>query len=234
MKQSFTPTLRFRDLRMKLNASLCCGSLLHSLNLTAQCTLPGFISDTLMTYPEFTAGFSFHHQVPAWVSYEFEQNELRVECETEFGYRPVITGVKARDAHYTHSGYERGHLAPAADFRFSCDALQSTYSLANTVPINGLLNKSAWRSVENAVRDSLMNHHVESLCVHTGVFCGDKKIADTITLPTHLYKLVWEPSGNVGQLFYSVNDSSNSVSTKSLDNIRYVDEEVVWRLIRER
>lgn len=219
---------------MKLNVALCFGSLLHSFNLAAQCTLPGFVSDTLMTYPEFTAGFSFHHQLPAWVSYEFEQNELRVECEMEYGYRPVITGIDARDAHYTHSGYERGHLAPAADFRFSCDALQATYSLANTVPINGLLNKSAWRSVEDSVRDSLTNNHVESLCVHTGVVCGDEKIADIIALPTYVYKLVWDPSGNAGQFYYAANDSSNTVSMVNLDDIRSIEENEVRRIIGER
>jgi len=53
---------------------------------------------------------------------------------------------------YTHSGYDRGHLANDADFDYSPTALNQTYSLANIVPQAPEVNRRAWAKAERYER----------------------------------------------------------------------------------
>jgi endonuclease G len=53
---------------------------------------------------------------------------------------------------YKHSGYDRGHLAPSADFEWSEEANEATFTMANMVPQMPGLNKFAWKGLEEEVR----------------------------------------------------------------------------------
>jgi len=53
---------------------------------------------------------------------------------------------------YKHSGYDRGHLAPSADFEWSEEANEATFTMANMVPQTPELNRSAWKGLEEEVR----------------------------------------------------------------------------------
>lgn len=48
--------------------------------------------------------------------------------------------------------YDRGHLAPADDFRFTQEAVDSTFLMSNMAPQKDKFNQVAWKALENAVR----------------------------------------------------------------------------------
>lgn len=53
---------------------------------------------------------------------------------------------------YSHSGYDKGHLAPSADFAWSREANYSTFTTANATPQSPGLNRQAWEALEVEVR----------------------------------------------------------------------------------
>lgn len=60
---------------------------------------------------------------------------------------------RSRNQHYRNSGYDRGHLAPAADHAHSDSAMRDTFVLTNVSPQLPLLNRSMWLRLEEFARD---------------------------------------------------------------------------------
>lgn len=61
--------------------------------------------------------------------------------------RPRITS-----ALYTRSGYQRGHLCPAADRSASKELMRSTFLMTNVCPMTPAINTGAWKVTEDAGR----------------------------------------------------------------------------------
>ncbi|KAL7460487.1 hypothetical protein ACHAXS_000934 [Conticribra weissflogii] len=60
---------------------------------------------------------------------------------------------RSLNSHYKHSGYDRGHLAPAADFPFSDEEMEDTFVLTNISPQLPRVNRGSWLRLEEFVRD---------------------------------------------------------------------------------
>lgn len=61
--------------------------------------------------------------------------------------RPWITS-----ALYTRSGFQRGHLCPAADRSASKDLMRSTFLMSNVCPMTPAINTGAWKVTEETGR----------------------------------------------------------------------------------
>lgn len=61
--------------------------------------------------------------------------------------------LRARLVDFAHSGYDRGHLAPAADHASSQARMDATFTLSNVVPQSPSLNREYWARLEKFVRD---------------------------------------------------------------------------------
>ncbi len=69
-------------------------------------------------------------------------------------FRPddkVKTG-SATPADYRSSGYDRGHLVPAADMAFSAEAMSATFVMSNISPQARNFNNGVWRELEELTR----------------------------------------------------------------------------------
>lgn len=122
--------------------------------------------------------------------------------------------VKPSD--YRHSGYDKGHLAPAGDMSNTTAQYQS-FSMANMVPQTPQNNRDVWRHIETNVRNIAESlKQGEKLYVVTGaVFSNDKM--NGIRIPQYLYKAIYSPSsGSVG-VFVAMNDASKACSVMSLE-----------------
>ena len=60
---------------------------------------------------------------------------------------------------YTHSGYDRGHMVPAADRSASTKAMRQTFLMTNVCPQAPALNRGAWKKIEDACRRYVRNGH---------------------------------------------------------------------------
>jgi len=69
---------------------------------------------------------------------------------------------------YDGYGYDRGHLAPSADFRWSYTALSESYYYSNMSPQRPGFNRYSWAELENTLRSYVYNHAGTQLYVITG------------------------------------------------------------------
>lgn len=105
---------------------------------------------------------------------------------------------------YKGSGYDRGHMAPAADMPTAA-ANDQSFSLANMVPQARINNQRTWAGIEKDTR-RYVRRAQGPVYVFTGpVFAGNTATGagdlrtigpGRVWVPTHLFKLVYDPSTN--------------------------------------
>ncbi|MCR4822864.1 MAG: DNA/RNA non-specific endonuclease [Treponema sp.] len=89
-----------------------------------------------------------------WSAYCLTEDELTKIATRSDDFRPdpqISTG-SASLADYKKSGYDRGHLSPAADFAFSQEAMSESFYMSNMSPQAGGLNRGLWKDLEAQVR----------------------------------------------------------------------------------
>ena len=67
-----------------------------------------------------------------------------VDRKDNFREDKAVTTGSATLNDYKKSGYDRGHMAPAADFRWSFDAMNDTFYLSNMCPQTHAFNAGIW------------------------------------------------------------------------------------------
>ena len=139
--------------------------------------------------------------VPQWVSYRLTQADLDGYAERTDDFRPdpeLPVGHRSELEDYRLSGYDRGHMAPAADFTRSPEAMSMTFLLSNMAPQRPALNRGIWATLEGEVR--ILAQRNATLWVLTGclfldslsrrsfpqVFIGPHRVA----VPTHFFKVI--------------------------------------------
>jgi DNA/RNA endonuclease G, NUC1 len=105
---------------------------------------------------------------------------------------PEIPTGSASDADYRRSGYDRGHLAPAADMRFSSSAMKECFYYSNISPQDPSFNRGIWSSLEEQTRDWAME--AGSVCITTGpLFYGEYSPVigpDRVAVPDFFFKAI--------------------------------------------
>lgn len=104
-------------------------------------------------YTGFRLSFNRENHTPNWVAWELLGSETEGEKtrSNKFWQDSDIEGCPTtRD--YSHSGFDRGHLCPAADQKWSARAMEDCFVLANIAPQNHSLNSGAWNTLENKER----------------------------------------------------------------------------------
>ena len=92
--------------------------------------------------------------IPNWVAYEL----TKIEVEGQFPRRgsfcpdPYVKGYSAETSDYSNSGYDRGHMAPAADMKWSEKVMLESFYLTNICPQNKNLNSGLWLALEERAR----------------------------------------------------------------------------------
>ena len=110
---------------------------------------------TIIEHMGYALSYNSDYRVPNWVAYELLESEVLTAYrsrEDAFEPDPLIKGRQAYDRDYVGSGYDRGHMAPAADMRWSSQTMKECFYLSNVCPQNHNLNSGAWNDLEKQVR----------------------------------------------------------------------------------
>ncbi len=183
----------------------------------------------------YTVSYNSRHKNPNWVAYELTAEELQGKESRNGSFipDPLASGDQASTKDYTRSGWDRGHLAPAADMAWSKEAMRESFYLSNISPQAPGLNRGKWKSLEDFTRDNARRYG--KLLVVTGpVFkegdgmgCIGK---NKVTVPDAFYKvLLMNDNGLSGIGFYFDNtDSKNrlqshAISIDSVESITGID-----------
>lgn len=132
-----------------------------------------------------------------WVAYYFAPSEVKGEVKrsNEFMPDPTIANSPTK-LDYNQSGYDRGHMAPAADMKFSKVAMEECFYMTNMSPQEPAFNRGIWKDLEEDIRGWASK--IAGIYIVTGaLFEQDKRIKRAkITVPSHFYKILYTPTEN--------------------------------------
>ena len=83
----------------------------------------------------------------------WDRKERVAERTDRFREDKKVPSGSAKPSDYTKSGYDRGHLCPAADMTHSAEAMEETFLMSNISPQLPVFNRGIWKSLEKQVRD---------------------------------------------------------------------------------
>ena len=148
---------------------------------------------TLAERQGYTVCYDTHNQRALWTIHQPSPSQTPTHRK-HWRKDPELNSLPAKA--FTNTGFDRGHLASAADLPES----QDTFLTSNAVPQDPALNRGPWRKLENQIRRQRATH------VITGALyanCGNEKIE----APCYLYKIAYLPDGQV-QITFAENARS--------------------------
>lgn len=103
----------------------------------------------------YTLSYDAKNKTPKWVAWELTKEETRgnEERTNEFQPDPNVIGTKVVTYDYSGSGYDRGHMAPAGDMKWSKKAMQESFYMSNICPQDHNLNTEDWNDLEMKSRE---------------------------------------------------------------------------------
>ncbi len=140
-------------------------------------------------------------KIPYWVAYKLDTFDLKGDFSRQGQFKPdpaLPIGSRAELIDYEKSGYDRGHMAPAAVFKRSKEAMTTTFLLSNMSPQTPELNRKIWQNLEEEVRKRvqldgkawIVTGNIflspDSHFVMPSEFIGLNKVA----VPTHCFKAI--------------------------------------------
>lgn len=110
--------------------------------------------DTMLIHCAYIVNYNKTWRIPDWVAYELTAWETRGEEKrtNRFNEDPQLNSDPVQWYDYKRSGYDRGHMAPAGDMKWSKKAMDESFFMTNICPQDSGLNQGRWNDLENAVR----------------------------------------------------------------------------------
>ena len=112
-------------------------------------------SDQIIFHTAYTLKYSEQHEQASWVAYTLKSSHTSGTVGRTDDFRidyKVKTG-SASLSDYKGSGYDRGHLAPAGDMKWSSTAMSESFYMSNMSPQHPSFNRGIWKKLEGSVRN---------------------------------------------------------------------------------
>ena len=195
--------------------------------------IPQFTKSTksqVIEHVGYTVSYNEQRRNANWVAYELTAQEVSgtEPRGDDFVPDPQVIGRQATTYDYKRSGWDRGHLAPAADMKWSDEAMEESFYMSNISPQNQNLNRGVWKSIEELVRESATKYG--KLLVVTGPVFTDKKglgeIGENrVLIPNGFYKVLLSYDGEYSGIgFYCENVAGKKKLTEYARTIDEIEE----------
>ena len=151
--------------------------------------LPGE-SAVLITHNGFTISYLDKYLNAEWVTYVLTKANVLTHIPRTDEYTPDPKHEhSATREDYRHSGYDRGHLFPAAN-SWTQEIMEESFYYTNISPQNNDFNSGVWNRIENLVRNWAIEY--DTIHVVTGQILHDelKTIGSGVKVPEYLFKVV--------------------------------------------
>ena len=167
----------------------------NSINITnieyAKCN--NNYNEQLIEHIGYTVSYNNQWNLPNWVAYELTAEEVQgtEERSDKFTADPCITSDAVISSDYTRSGYDRGHMAPAGDMKWSKQAMEESFYMTNICPQIHNVNAGDWKELEEFARDLAMYYNSIYICCGPIVTNNDTLTIGNerkIRVPSEFYK----------------------------------------------
>ena len=154
----------------------------------------------------YTVSYNAETKIPNWVAWTLtpERFEETVSRYDKFLPDPEVANpVTTED--YKRSGYDRGHLCPAADNKWNEQAMRESFYMTNVCPQDHNLNRGDWKELEEACRDWTMENGRLYVVAGPVLYRGQHRHTgqSRVTVPEAFYKVVFcpEPLKAIGFIY---------------------------------
>lgn len=166
--------------------------------------LPTSTTNQIIHHQGYSLSYNEKHEQAEWVAYELKKSHL---SKTNFKrpYFEIDKAIETGAAHwrnYKNSGYDRGHLCPAGDRRYSQAAHDETFLTSNISPQEHNFNSGIWNKLEQKVRYWASKY--DGIFVVTGGVLKER------------LKTIGEEHVSVPKQFYKILIDTNSGKTKMI------------------
>ena len=179
----------------------------------------------IVKHTYYSLAYSEENEQAYWVYYQLTPEEINGSQSRTDDFRPdpLISTGSATLADYSGSGYDRGHMCPAADMKLNKTSMSETFYLSNMSPQVAGFNRGIWSTVEDQVRKWAIEF--DGLDVATGPIFNDNLGtigADKVTVPGYYYKVLYSEKKKImiGLIL------PNASSQKSLDQFVVTVDEI--------
>ena len=145
------------------------------------------------------------HEQANWVAHIITPEIIQGNRSRSNDFRQdsLVTTETPVTEDYWDSGFDRGHLAPSADFRWSKVALSESYFYSNMSPQRPELNREIWAELEGKLREVVIREHTQVYVVTGGVLEDSLPsigVVNQVSIPNYYYKvaLMYEGSQRKG------------------------------------
>jgi len=150
-------------------------------------------NDEVIHHSAYSLGYCEEHEQARWVAYELTATELSGNQQRKDNFRadPSVSTMSASLADYRGSGYDRGHLAPAADMKLNSNYMSESFYMSNMSPQKPGFNRGVWKNLEGVVRKMALG--CRAVYVVTGpIFVSNKGSigSNQATVPGYYYKVI--------------------------------------------
>lgn len=199
-----------------------------------QLEIPSLSANTIITHSAYSFAYNEKHELSDWVAYELTSAELHGNVKRTNKFKEdlsVGTGT-ANLKDYKKSGFDRGHLAPAADMEFSKTAMNESFYFSNISPQVADFNRGIWKKLEENVRHWALKY--DTLYIITGPVLTDNLPTigkNRVSVPEYFYKTIvcYTSKYTMGIGFVMANQKSNrsifdyAVSIDSVESLLKMD-----------
>ncbi len=179
-----------------LFSSICSGfAAPENINPVGECELE-------IEHDFYSFCYSEEHKISLWTAHTLtvEFAHGKVKRTNDFREDPHIKSpVGPLD--YLDSGYDRGHLVPAADMKLSKESMSSTFFMTNITPQNPGFNRGIWRALESKIRYWIHDFGEGQIITGSIVSNNPKTIDSGVAVPDFFYKIIYFPESKTMRAF---------------------------------
>ncbi|MFV0365858.1 MAG: DNA/RNA non-specific endonuclease [Mangrovibacterium sp.] len=167
----------------------------------------------LIHHTYYSLSYSEKHEQAEWVYYELTQEEAKGGASRTNNFRPdnAVKTQSAQLADYNGSGYDRGHLAPAADMGFNDTAMTESFYFSNMSPQDPGFNRGIWKNLEALVRNWGLTYG--AIHIATGAILNEDFPtigSNEVSIPKYYYKVIFDANQQKAIGFILPNASSSA------------------------
>jgi endonuclease G len=190
--------------------------------------------ETVNVHHGYRFSFDQRSHLVRWVAYSLTPDKVRAKIATrsnKFTADRQVAG-SAEPSDYEGSGYDRGHLAPAEDMRWSKESEDDSFYMTNMTPQKPKFNRGLWKKLETRVR-KWAGDFDETYIVSGPVLDGKclEKIARDICVPERFFKVILARSGatlmSIGflmpQNYQDTNIADYATSVAQVERVTHLD-----------
>ena len=175
------------------------------------------IDQEIIRHSAYQLSYNEEHEQANWVMHIILPDIIKGNNSRSNDFRedPLVKNSSAQeidyflkelneDGSYSYDGfgYDRGHLAPSADFKWSEKALSESYFYSNMTPQIGDFNRLKWAELENWLRGYVTDNETNLIIITAPILTPNlKKIErspNSISIPEYFIKVALDLKNNRG------------------------------------